>query len=65
MNRMNRHQHTPNGLLYSVSPKQLAQLHVSDDVAGDEFDWAESSGQYENESLTCDMLNFMKEFGED
>ncbi len=45
-----------------VAPKQFAQLHFSDDALGDEFDWDESVGQYEGESMANDMLGFMKDF---
>lgn len=60
---MNRHNHIPHGLLYSVAPKQLAHMHLSDDILGDEFDWDESTSQYEGETMANDMLGFLKEFG--
>lgn len=60
---MNRQQTIPHGLLYSVAPKQMAQLHISDDMLGDEFDWEESTSQYESESLASGMLEFLKDFG--
>jgi hypothetical protein len=49
------------GLLYSLAPQQLAQLHISEDACGDEFDWNESENQYEGESLASDVLKFIKE----
>lgn len=60
---MNRHHTIPHGLLYSVAPKQLAQMHISDDMLGDEFDWDETTGQYEGESLANGMLEFLKDIG--
>lgn len=60
---MNRQHIIPRSQLYSVVPKRLAQLHISDEMLGDEFDWDESTSQYEGESMANDMLGFLKEFG--
>lgn len=66
MNRHHRPQHNiPHGLLYSIAPQHIAQLHLADDILGDEFDWEESSGQYESESTTCGMLGVSNDFGDD
>ncbi len=60
---MNRQQTIAHRQLRLASPKQLAQLHLRDDVFGDEFDWDETTNQYEGESMANDMLGFMQEFG--
>jgi hypothetical protein len=60
---MNNQQTVPHGLLYSVAPEHFAQLHISDDTFGDEFDWEESTSQYEGESLASDVLGFLKGLG--
>ena len=62
---MRRQQNIPHGLLYSLGPSQFAQLHIGDDLAGDEFDWDESVSQYEGESLANEMLGFLKEYGDE
>lgn len=62
---MRRQQTIPHGLLYSMAPTQLAHLHISDDMLGDEFDWDESTGQYDGDTLTSEVIGFLKEFGED
>lgn len=61
---MNNQQTFSHGLLYSLAPEQFAQLHISDDLCGDEFDWDESENQYEGESLASDVLKFLKELGD-
>jgi len=59
---MNRQQTVSQSQLYAVAPKHFAQLRISDDAFGDEFDWDESVSQYEGESLANDMLGYMKDF---
>jgi hypothetical protein len=58
---MNNPQIIPHGLLYSVAPENFAQLHISDDSFGNDFDWDESENQYEGESLASNVLEFLKE----
>lgn len=62
MNRNHRtHHHIPHGLLYSVAPQHIAQLHLGEDIIGDEFDWEESCSQYESESLAGSVSGFLKD----
>ena len=60
---MNRQQTLSHGLLYSVAPQHLAQLYLSDDALGDEFDWDESVSQLEGESLANNMRGCLDDFG--
>ena len=49
---MIKQQSFPHRLLQSVSPEMLAQMHIFDDVAGDEFDWDETSGCYDSDAAS-------------
>jgi len=60
---MNRQQTIAHRPLCLASPKQLAKLHLSDDMFADEFDWDESVNQYEGDLLASDMLGCLSEFG--
>ena len=60
---MNRQPTVAQRSLHLATPRQLAQLRVSDDVFGDEFDWDESVSPYEGDLLASDMLGCMTEFG--
>ena len=60
---MNRQLTVAHRKLCLATPKQLAQLHMRDDVFGDEFDWDESVNQYEGDLLASDMRGCLSEFG--
>jgi len=59
---MNKQQSVSHGLLYSVAPEHFAQLYISDDTFGDEFGWDESDSQYEDESPTGNLREFLQKF---
>jgi len=60
---MNRQQSISNSQFHSLSPTHLAQLYLSDDVLGDEFDWDESVNQFDGDSMASDILGAMQDFG--
>ena len=58
---MKNQQTVSRGLLYGTVPPQFAQLNISGDLFGDEFEWDESETQYNRESLAGNVLAFLKE----
>ena len=58
---MQIHQPIPHGLLYSVEPKDFAQMHLSDHALHDDFDWEEYESRYAEESLANNVIAFLKE----
>lgn len=57
---MNNQQTVSRSQPCSIAPKCFAQLQISDDLFGDEFDWDESENQYEGETLASDVLGFLR-----
>ena len=58
---MQIHQHISHGLLYSIEPKDFAQMHLSDSSIHDEFDWEEYESENAEESLASNVISFLKE----
>jgi hypothetical protein len=60
---MNRQQSISSSQFHSLSVTHLAQMYLSDDALGDEFDWDESVSQYDGDSMASDILGRMHDFG--
>ena len=58
---MNNQQTLSRGPLYGTIPAQFAQLNISDDMFGDEFEWDEPETQYNAESLASNGLACLRE----
>lgn len=54
---MNNQQTVSRGPLYGTVPAQFAQLDISADIFGDEFEWDESETQYDDSNV----LAFLRE----
>ena len=58
---MQIHQPIPHGLLYSVEPLNIAQLHLSERAKRDDFEWEEYEADYAGETLANNVIAFLKE----
>jgi len=59
---MQIHQHVPHGLLYSLGPQDIEQMHLSENAIHDEFDWEEYESEYADETLANNVIDFLREF---
>lgn len=59
---MQIHQHVSHGLLYSLAPQDIEQMHLSENAIHDEFDWEEYESEYADETLTNNVIDFLREF---
>jgi len=57
---MEQQQSFSHGLLYSVAPESLSELHIDADARHDEFDWDEHEAQYGHDSFTQIVVSFLK-----
>jgi hypothetical protein len=57
---MQIHQPVSHGLLYSLAPQDFANLNLSEKVH-DDFDWAEYESESMEESLTGNLLAYLKD----
>jgi hypothetical protein len=57
---MEHQQSFSHGLLYSVAPEDIAQLHLNDESRLDELDWNEYESQPKDESYAKAVLTFLK-----
>ena len=57
---MEKQQTYSHGLLYSVAPYNFHFLHLHDNDGRDKFDWEAYKTQFERESFSQFVLNFMR-----
>lgn len=58
---MQIHQSIPYGLLYSVEPRSIAQMNLSEQAKHDDFAWEEHESECASESLAGHVIAFLKE----
>jgi len=58
---MQIHQPISHGLLYSVAPQDLAQMHLSDQAKREGFEWEEYGAEYAEDTLANNIIAFLNE----